>query len=107
MGKIGRGFQATATRSDRQLKVVCSGEKQNESALKVDKLVHAEVEVVGMVRQGRGLKGVIYGVYAGLTDKEIMENVRGGQVVQFRPKEGGGVILLYCWSLLMVPYLRE
>ena len=48
---------------------------------------------MGLVRQGRGLKGVINGVYAGLTDKEIMENVRGGQVtgvVRFRPKEGGG-----------------
>ena len=41
-GKIGRGFQATV-RSDGQLKVVCSGQKQYEAALKVDKLVRAEV----------------------------------------------------------------
>ena len=54
-------------RSDGQLKVVCSGQKQYEAALKVDKLVCAEVEAVGLVRQERGLKGVIYGVYAGLT----------------------------------------
>ena len=91
-GKIVQGFQATV-RSDGQLKVVCSGQKQYESALKVDKLVRAEIEAVGMVRRGRGLTGVIYEVDAGLTDKEVMENVRSRQVtglVRFRPKEGGG-----------------
>ncbi|ROK87097.1 hypothetical protein DPX16_10237 [Anabarilius grahami] len=58
----------------------------------VGKLV---VKVESLVPRGskQGVKGVVYGVFAGLSEKEILENVKGAQVtdvMRFKRRDGAG-----------------
>lgn len=86
--QISRGFQAKIL-SNGLLRVCCKDEKQYEDTKEVGKLV-AKVERF-VPRETQGLKGVIYGVYVGLSEKEILDNIKGGrvtEVLRFKRKEG-------------------
>lgn len=87
--QIGRDFQAKILYNG-MLRVCCKNKKQYNDARAVGKLV---VKVESLVPKGsqQGLRGVVYGVFAGLSEKEILENVKGGQVTEvlrFRRREG-------------------
>ena len=73
------------------LKVTCVNTKQFDVARKLTKIVN-KVERVDMgPREGGGSKGVVYGLWAGLSDQEIMDNIKGAEVVEvkrFRSREG-------------------
>lgn len=87
--QIGNGFQATIL-ANGVLRIFCKDEKQNNEAKKVEKLV---VSVECIIPRGKqGLKGVVYGVYSGLTEKEILDNVKPRGLVtdvrRFKPRVG-------------------
>ena len=88
------------------LRVCCKNKKQYNDARAVGKLV---VKVESLVPKGsqQGLRGVVYGVFAGLLQKEILENVKGGQVTEvlrFGPRTGADgdppVLLTFTDSVL-------
>lgn len=77
--QIGKGFQAKIL-SNGILRVCCANQKQYDSTKDVGKLV---MKVERMVpNDKRGPKGVIYGVYGGLSEQEILDNIKGGTVVE-------------------------
>ena len=56
----------------------------------------------------QGLRGVVYGVFAGLSEKEILDDVKGGQVTEvlrFRRREGtdGDPLVLLTFSDSVLP----
>lgn len=74
------------------VRVCCKNRKQYNDARGVGKLV---VKVENMIPRGsqQGIKGVVYGVFAGLSEKEMLENIKGGQVtdvVRFKRRDGAG-----------------
>lgn len=89
--QIGKDFQAKILYNG-MLRVCCKNKKQYDDARGVGKLV---VKVESLVPRGskQGVKGVIYGVFAGLSEKEIFENVKGAQVtdvMRFKRRDGTG-----------------
>ena len=88
--QIGRGFVAKILNNG-VLKVTCPNKKQYEVAMSVGKVVTKVEKLSTTRRESGGSKGVIYGLYAGLAEKEILENIEGGEVTdvkRFRSKEG-------------------
>lgn len=86
--QIGKGFQAKIL-SNGILRVCCVNQNQYDSTKEVGKIV-ARVERV-VPNEKKGPKGVIYGVYSGLSEQEILDNIKGGSVVgvmRFKRKEG-------------------
>ena len=88
------------------LRVCSKNQKQYDDARAVGKLV---VKVESLVPKGsqQGVRGVVYGVFAGLSEKEILENVKGGrvsEVLRFRRREGADgdppVLLTFTDSVL-------
>ena len=88
------------------LRVCCKNQKQYDDAQAVGKLV---VKVESLVPKGsqQGVRGVVYGVFAGLSEKEILENVKGSrvsEVLRFRRREGADgdppVLLTFTDSVL-------
>jgi len=89
--QIGKDFQAKILYNG-MLRVSCKNGKQYDDARGVGKLV---VKVESLVPRGsnQGVKGVVYGMFAGLSEKEILENVKGAQVTdvaKFRRRDGAG-----------------
>lgn len=89
--QIGKDFQAKILYNG-MLRVCCKNRKQYDDARGVGKLV---VKVETLVPRGsnQGVKGVVYGMFAGLSEKEILENVKGAQVtdvVRFKRRDGAG-----------------
>lgn len=102
--QIGKGFQAKIL-SNGILRVGCASQKQFDSTKEVGKLV---VKVERMIpNESKGPKGVIYGVYSGLSEREILDNIKGGSVVgamRFKRKEAderdSPVLLTFAGSVL-------
>lgn len=104
--------------------VFCSTPEQILKAQKLTKICGKKVEVA-ITDQSNVIKGVVYGVFADMTEKEIKDNVVGGDVVEvkrFKVREGGNPcapvllsfkgdklplrVFLGCLSYLVKPYLR-
>lgn len=89
--QIGKDFQAKILYTG-MLRVCCKNKKQYDDTRGVGKLV---VKVESLVPRGskQGVKGVVYGVFAGLSEKEILENVKGAQVtdvMRYKRRDGAG-----------------
>lgn len=75
------------------LKVTGVNRKQYEDAMSVGKVVMKVERISITSKESQGIKGVVYGVFAGLSEKEIVDNITGGQVidaVRFKSREGAG-----------------
>ncbi|XP_049453841.1 uncharacterized protein LOC125901889 [Epinephelus fuscoguttatus] len=88
--QIGKDFEAKVLFNG-VLKVSCVDREQYEDAKKVGKVV-AKVEMINITpKDSQEIKGVVYGMFAGLSEKEILDNIRGGQVAavrRFKSREG-------------------
>lgn len=74
------------------LLVWCTGGEQLAKAKKVNKICGKKIEVTVAEQHGEVVKGVIYGVCADMSEREIKDNVIGGEVVEvrrFKAREGG------------------
>lgn len=74
-GQMSKDFQAKILYNG-MLRVCCKNKKQYDDARGVGKLV---VKVESLVPRG-SKQGMVYGVFVGLSEKEILENVKGAQV---------------------------
>ena len=79
---LGKEYQAKIL-ANGCLRVCCKNQKQFEKAKKVASLAGAAVEVVDQ-KQNNGIKGVIYNVYAGWSDEEILDMAEGSRVKEAR-----------------------
>lgn len=102
--QIGKGFQAKIL-SNGLLKICCKDIDQYNSAKMVGKLV-AKVECI-TPKERKGVKGVVYGIWSGMTEKEILDNIKGGQVIEakrLKSREGGNwdspVLLVFAGDVL-------
>lgn len=90
--QIGKGFEAKVLFNG-VLKINCVNRKQYEDAVSMGKVV-TKVEKINLTpKEKQGVKGVVYGMFAGLSEKEILDNIRGGQVTdvrRFKSREGAG-----------------
>ena len=93
------------------LRVCCKHKKHYNDAQAVGKFV---VKVESLVPKGsqQELRGVVYGVFAGLSEKEILENVKGGQVTEvlrFGRREGvdGDPLVLLTFTDSVAYQVRE
>lgn len=89
--QIGKDFQAKILYNG-MLRICCKNRKQYDDTRSMWKLV---VKVETLVPRGskQGVKGLVYGMFAGLSEKEILENVKGAQVtdvVKFKRRDGAG-----------------
>ena len=72
------------------LMVVCNNAEIQKKAGAVKKIAGKNVEAI-IVNRIEGVKGVIYGVCAEITEKEMKEQIKGGQVIEVkRFKVSGG-----------------
>ena len=63
------------------LKVTCTNKKQYDIAMKMGKVV-TKVETLNTTpSEIGGSKGVVYGMFAGLSEKEILDNIGGGEAI--------------------------
>ena len=75
---VGEGLEARIL-ANGTLMLTCKTAEQQKKAAGVKKLAGQSVESA-VVSRIEGIKGVIYGVCADITEKEMREQIRGGQV---------------------------
>lgn len=87
---VGEGFVARVLPNGVIL-VECKNKEQAEKAKAIGKIAGKKVETTIPVRNNE-IKGVIYGVSAELSEKDIKEHIKGGcvnEVKRFKAREGG------------------
>ena len=88
---VGEGADARIL-ANGMIMLICRTKEQYEKAKKISRIAGKKVEVVIRAEKKDVVLGIVFGVCADMTEKEIMENVNGGVVEgvkRFKTREGG------------------